>query len=151
MINDACNSVFYIGLSTYLNSNYPEQSKTISCIIDIFKVFQLEKKFVSLKTMKNLNAASDEIDQFVYIAYPVCKIVEVFTLQIGIAVSILIVFISICCFCCCKYAFICFYVESFSGTGMQIRGWLLELPGTFYVNPRLALFIPRFAVHKIFK
>jgi len=75
---------FYIGLYKYVQTKYSKKDETIGCIIDVFKIFKLEEKLISWKSIANLHAAYNELERYVQAADVFCVTKGYLTAPIGI-------------------------------------------------------------------
>ncbi|KAL7014127.1 hypothetical protein ACKWTF_015755 [Chironomus riparius] len=105
IIRDTLNAGFYIGLAEHLQSRYSEEPKIASCIIEKFEDKELERKFVSWKSLTNPQEASEDVENHIQVAEVFCRIEDFFVSPIGIvcvAFIVIALFVCICRCCLCK-------------------------------------------------
>jgi len=108
IIRYTLNIEFYFGLTKFLIAKYPEEPKLIRCILDFFETFEIEKKFVDLKSLASFQETNDDIMNYVNLAEVVCRIDAFFMTPIGLVCAVLLLIAVVACvfqYCSCKYDF----------------------------------------------
>ena len=90
-----------MGLAEHLHSRYPGEPTMVSCIIEEFEDNELEKKYVSWKSVANPQEASEDMDNHIQIAAAFCRIEQFFVSPIGVICVALVAIVSLLFICCC--------------------------------------------------